>query len=161
EALPRIGVVTARSVLDWRVLGFALAASVAAGIVSGVLPAWQMFRTASNAALQATNAAASSMRRLTARSALVVAELGLAPMVVVGAGLLIRTSLAMRSVDPGFDPERVVTMRMAVTGTKFETRDGITSLARDGIARLEAVPGVVRASTTCCMPLETVWQLPF
>jgi len=68
---------------------------------------------------------------------------------------------AMRSVDPGFDPNDVLTMRMSVTGTKFETRDGIAELAREGLTRVQQVPGVVRASTTCCMPLETVWQLPF
>jgi predicted permease len=101
------------------------------------------------------------MRWLTGRASLVVVELGLALVLVVGAGLLIRTSLAMRSVDPGFDSNHVLTMRMSVTGTKFETRDGIATLAREGLARLQAVPGVIRASTTCCMPLETVWQLPF
>jgi len=52
-------------------------------------------------------------------------------------------------------------MRMAVSGTRFETRAGISELARAGVDRVQAIPGVVRASTTCCMPLETVWQLPF
>jgi predicted permease len=50
---------------------------------------------------------------------------------------------------------------MAVTGTRFDTRAGIGELARAGVDRVQAIPGVVRASTTCCMPLETVWQLPF
>jgi predicted permease len=75
--------------------------------------------------------------------------------------LLILTSLALRRVDPGFRPENVMTMRMAVSGTRFETRAGISELARAGVERLQAIPGVARASTTCCMPLETVWQLPF
>ena len=88
-------------------------------------------------------------------------ELSLALMLVVGAGLLIRTSLAMRSVDPGFDATHVLTLRMSVTGTTFETRDGLRELAREGMTRMQQVPGVMRASTTCCMPLETVWQLPF
>jgi predicted permease len=161
EAIPRIGDAARSGVLDGRVLGFALVVSLAAGIVSGLLPAWHVFRTLSHSALQETNAPASGMRWLTGRAALVVIELGLALVLVVGAGLLIRTSLAMRSVDPGFDPNHVLTMRMSVTGTKFETRDGIATLAREGLARLQAVPGVIRASTTCCMPLETVWQLPF
>jgi putative ABC transport system permease protein len=50
---------------------------------------------------------------------------------------------------------------MAVSGTRFDTRAGISELARAGVERLQGIPGVVRASTTCCMPLETVWQLPF
>jgi len=161
EAIPRIGGAAGTSLLDWRVLGFASMGSVGAGIVSGLLPAWHAFRALSHSVLQHTTASASGMRWLTGRAALVLTELGLALVLVVGAGLLIRTSLAMRSVDPGFDPNHVLTMRMSVTGTKFETRDGIAELAREGITSLQQVPGVIRASTTCCMPLETVWQLPF
>jgi len=91
----------------------------------------------------------------------VVGELALAVILVVGATLLILTSLALQRVDPGFVAENVITMRMAVSGTQFETRAGISELARAGVERVQAIPGVVRASTTCCMPLETVWQLPF
>jgi hypothetical protein len=80
---------------------------------------------------------------------------------VVAAALLIRTSMAMRAVDAGFDAHNVVTMRTAVTATRFETRAGIAELTRDGPAEIRAVPGVVSATAACCMPLETVWQLPF
>jgi predicted permease len=69
--------------------------------------------------------------------------------------------VALRQVDPGFKADNVITMRMAVSGTRFDTRAGISELARAGVERVQAIPGVVRASTTCCMPLETVWQLPF
>ena len=161
EALPRLGDAAGRGLVDGRVLSFTLVVSIAAGIVSGLLPAWHLFRALSRSTLQTTNAPASGMRWLTGRAGLVITELSLALMLVVGAGLLIRTSLAMRSVDPGFDPDPVLTLRMSVTGTKFETRDGIAELARAGLARVQEVPGVIRASTTCCMPLETVWQLPF
>lgn len=161
EALPRLGAAAGRGLLDWRVLSFALMVSIAAGIVSGLLPAWHVFRALSHSTLLATNASISGMRWLSGRGGLVLIELSLALMLVIGAGLLIRTSLAMRSIDPGFDPHGVLTMRMSVTGTRFETRDGIAELARDGLTRVQQVPGVIRASTTCCMPLETVWQLPF
>jgi predicted permease len=90
-----------------------------------------------------------------------VSEIALALMLLVGAGLLIRTSLALRAVKPGFDTHDVLTMRMSVSGTPFERRDGIARLTRQGLDRVLAVPGVNAASTTCCMPLETVWQLPF
>ncbi len=95
------------------------------------------------------------------RATLVVIEVALALMLVVGAALLIRTSLALGAVDAGFDAHHVVTMRTSVTATRFETRDGIAALTREGAAQIRAVAGVAAATATCCMPLETVWQLPF
>jgi predicted permease len=64
-------------------------------------------------------------------------------------------------VNPGFDPRGVLTLRMSIGDTPFETRAGIEQLTRDGVAQLRAIPGVIAASTTCCVPFETVWQLPF
>jgi predicted permease len=92
---------------------------------------------------------------------LVVGEVALALMLVFGAALLLRTSIALRSVDAGFDAHNVLTMRTSVTATRFETRAGIAELTRDGAAQIRAVPGVLAATAACCMPLETVWQLPF
>src|SRR5438034_6459107 len=100
-------------------------------------------------------------RRTRARGTLVVTEVAMALMLVVGAALLIRTSLALRAVDAGFDASHVVTMRTSVAATRFETRAGIEMLTRDAAAGIRAVPGVVSATAACCMPLETVWQLPF
>jgi predicted permease len=159
--IPRIGEGGAAVALDWHVLGFTLLLSVATGLVCGLIPAWRVSRVNLNATLQQTHAADSGLRRVTGRSILVTSEVALAVILVVAAGLLIRSSLATRLIDPGFDRENVLTMRMAVTGTRFDRRDGITELAQNGIAQAQAVPGVLRASTTCCMPLETVWQLPF
>jgi predicted permease len=161
EALPRIGDVGSAVTLDWWVLGFALLISVGTGVVCGLLPAWHVARTHQNSMLQLTNASDPGVRRGTGRAILVVSEIGLAVVLVVATGLLIRTSLALRAIDPGFDADRVLTMRMSVTGTRFERRDGIAELAQKGLVQVRAVPGVVQASTTCCMPLETVWQLPF
>jgi predicted permease len=91
----------------------------------------------------------------------VVVEVALALMLLIGAALLIRTSLALRAVDAGFDARNVVTMRTSVTATRFETRTGIAQLTHEGATQVRAVPGVVAATASCCMPLETVWQLPF
>ncbi len=160
-ALPRIGEGGAAVTLDWRVLGFVALISVATGVVFGLLPTRHIGRGDLNALLQRTNTATSSRGRISPRALFVVGQLALSVVLVIGAALLVRTSFALRAVDPGFNREQVLTMRMAVTGTQFETRDGISSLARQGIERVEAIPGVKRASTACCMPLESVWQLPF
>src|SRR5262249_50445866 len=101
-------------------------------------------------------------RRHTRRRAMLVGgEVALALMLLVGAMLLIRSSVALRSVNTGFDPVNVITTRTSVTSTRFETRDGLTELTRLGLEQLRSLPGVVSASATCCMPVETVWQLPF
>src|SRR5439155_17634600 len=143
---------------DWRVLTFTLIVSIATGVVFGLLPALQTARTDLYIALKRTGiAAVSGFRRTSGRAMLVVLEIALALMLVIGAALLIRTSVALRAVRPGFDSRNLLTLRMSVAGTRFETRDGISELARDGRERLRALPGVAAASTTCCMPLETVW----
>ena len=160
--IPRIGESGAAVSVDWRVLGFALLISIVTGVLFGLMPSRYLRGSDLNPLLQhSTIGTGARGRRLNARAMFVVGELALAVILVVGAALLIQTSLALRRVDPGFEPENVITMRMAVSGTRFETRAGISELARAGVERVQAIPGVVRASTTCCMPLETVWQLPF
>jgi predicted permease len=160
-SIPRIGEGGAAVALDWRVFGWVALVSVSTGVVFGLLPLRQSGRTDLTAALQHRTAETRRRRRLTSRGLFVIGQLALSVILVTGAALLVRTSLALQRVDPGFRSDHVLTMRMAVTGTPFETRDGITELTRDGIERVESIPGVVRASTACCMPLETVWQLPF
>jgi predicted permease len=160
-ALPRIGEGGAGVTLDWRVIGFVALVSVATGVIFGLLPTRHLGRGDLNAVLQRANTSTGPRGRMSPRALFVVGQLALSVVLVIGAALLVRTSFALRAVDPGFNREQVLTMRMAVTGTQFETRDGISSLVRQGVDRVEAIPGVTRASTTCCMPLETVWQLPF
>ena len=161
-SISRIGEAGAAVTVDWRVLGFALLISIATGVLFGLVPSRHVGGPELNPLLQlATSGRGASRRRFDARAIIVVAELALAVILVVGATLLVLTSMALRRIDPGFKSENVLTMRMAVSGTRFETRAGISELARAGVDRVQSIPGVVRASTTCCMPLETVWQLPF
>src|SRR5207248_1156206 len=130
-------------------------------IAFGLLPALHAARVDLVAAMKRTTASGLGVRGSTAGRVLVAIEMALAVMLLVGAALLIRTSLALRSVDAGFDASQVVTMRTSVTATRYETRTGIEQLTRESAAAIRAVPGVVSATATCCMPLETVWQLPF
>jgi putative ABC transport system permease protein len=160
-AIPRIGEAGAAVSVDWRVLAFALLMSLGTGVCFGLMPSRYLGGSDLNPLLQHSTNGSGRGRRFNARAMLVIGEVALAVILVVGASLLILTSLALRRVDPGFNPNNVITMRMAVSGTRFDTRAGISELARAGVERLQGIPGVVRASTTCCMPLETVWQLPF
>jgi predicted permease len=80
--------------------------------------------------------------------------MALAIVLLVGAGLLIRTFLALHQVPPGFDPHNVLTMNTALTGTQFEKTATITEAARRIIERIEALPGVEAAAATDYLPLE-------
>lgn len=79
----------------------------------------------------------------------------------IGAALLIRTSLALQSIDPGFEPRHLLTMRMSVSGSRFDTADRMRTLLAAAREEAGSVPGVTAVGAGCCMPLETVWQLPF
>jgi hypothetical protein len=87
--------------------------------------------------------------------------MALALVLLVGAALLIRTFLAIREVNPGFDAHNVLTMRMSLTGPQFESVAGVAQLVRDGVRRIRALPGVETAGFTCCVPLEGGFGLPF
>ena len=78
-----------------------------------------------------------------------------------GSALLIRTTLALRAVDPGYDANNVLTMRMSLSGSRFLQSGGVEQMVRDGRDRLQALPGVEPASATCCVPLEGGYGLPF
>ena len=75
--------------------------------------------------------------------------------------MLIRTSLALAAVKPGFDAQHVLTMRMSLAGQRFLKSAAIEQLVRDGTERIRALPGVLSASATCCVPLEGGYGLPF
>lgn len=161
-SLPRIGSHGSAVVLDWRVAAFTLALAIGVTVVCGLIPALRVSRRDRQAAadLSGSNAGAGVVpNRL--HAVLVTGEIALALTLLVGAWLLIRSSLNLRAVDPGYETHNVLTMRMSMAGTSFQTRAGIEQLTRRGIQAVEHVSGVEVASTTCCMPLETVWQLPF
>jgi len=160
DPISRIASAGIGTMFDWRVLAFTIAMSALATLAFGLLPALQCARTDVQGAMKGV-VRGSDVARPRSRALLVVGEIALAVVLVIGAALLTRTFLALRAVNPGFTSDHVLTMRMSVSGTRFDTRNGIEALTRDGDARVRAVAGVQAASTTCCMPLEIVWQLPF
>jgi predicted permease len=89
-----------------------------------------------------------------ARSFLVIAEIALALVLLTGAGLLIRTFWALRTVDPGFDAHNVLTMEMSVGGTRFETPATLGRLIENADRRLRNLPGVVAAAAAFSLPLS-------
>jgi predicted permease len=160
--LPRLGDAGSLMGLDWRVVGFTLALSLITGIVFGLVPALVGSRTDLNTIIKDSGSrSGSGFRQNKTRSVLVVVEVGLAVVLLVGAALLIRTSLALNSVEPGFDPRNVVVMRTSLSGSSYLTAAGVEQTARNALERIRAIPGVASATATCCGPLQGGYGLPF
>jgi hypothetical protein len=85
---------------------------------------------------------------------LVIAEMALAIVLLIGAGLLIRTFSALHSVNPGFNPHNVLTMDTSLTGSHFNKTAAIAEMTRQTIERMEATPGLETAAATSYLPLE-------
>jgi predicted permease len=160
--LPRIGEDGALVGLDWRVLTFAIVVSIATGVIFGLFPALQGARTDLTTTLKETaGRSGTGFRQNKARSVLVVTEVALAVVLLVGSALLIRTAIALNHVDPGFDPGNVLTMRMSLTDPRYQKSEAVSLMVRDASERLRAIPGVVEATATCCVPLQGGYGLPF
>ena len=148
--------------LDWRVLVFTILISLLTGVLFGLIPALTASRSDLSATLRESGArSGSGLRQNKVRSLLVIAEMGLALILLVGAALLIRTFAALRSVDPGFNTHNVLTMNMSITGPRFQKTAGVAELVDEARRHVEAIPGVEAMATTCCLPLQGGLGLPF
>jgi putative ABC transport system permease protein len=160
--LPRIGEAGALVGLDWRVLAFTMVLSLATGLIFGLIPAIQGSKTDLTSTLKETGGrSGTGFRQNKTRSILVVVEVALALTLLVGSALLIRSAVALAQVEPGFDPNNVLTMRMSLTGPQYASSQAVDLLIRNGADRLKTVPGVLNAAATCCVPLEGGFGLPF
>lgn len=160
--IPRIGETGAGVGMDWRVLIFTLVISLLTGIFFGLFPAIGASRPDLNSTLkESSNRAGTGFRQNKARSLLVISEVSLALILLIGSALLIRTFVALHTVDPGFNPHHVLTMYMSLTGDRFQKTAGVAQLVQLGRERLNAIPGVEASASTCCLPLEGGFGLPF
>ncbi|RXS98227.1 ABC transporter permease [Silvibacterium dinghuense] len=160
--IPRVGEGGADLGLDWRVLLFTLGVSLLTGILFGLFPALGAARPDLNTTLkESSNRSGTGFRQGMARSLLVVSEVSLALVLLIGAALLIRTYMALRAVQPGFDTHHVLTMEMSVVGDHFSKTAAVAQLVRNGRERVNAIPGVEESASTCCLPLEGGFGLPF
>jgi predicted permease len=160
--LPRVGEAGESVALDWRVLLFTVGIALFTCLLFGLLPALRGAHTDLNLTIkESANRSGSGFRQNKARTTLVIAEVALAVVLLVGAGLLIRTAVAIYSVNPGFDTKHVLTMRMSLANGQYNTSAAIEQMIHRVDERLNAIPGVELASATCCIPLEGGYGLPF
>ncbi len=160
--IPRIGIHGAAVATDWRVVTFTILLSLATGILFGLIPALEGARVDLNATLkEGGERSVTSRRQNKTRSLLVIGETALALVLLVVAALLIRTFVALRSVNPGFDAHNVLTLRMSLAGSRFMKTADVNQLVRDAIQRLQALPGVAAAGASYALPLEGAFGVPF
>ena len=160
--IPRIGPHGAMVAMDWRVLAFAVLIALSTGLLFGLFPALLASRTDLNSSLKENSGrSGTGAHSNKTRSLLVTSEISLALILLIGSALLIRTFVALRGIDPGLNPHNVLTMRMSLSGPRFEHSSQVGSLIRDGVQRLEALPGVARAGATYVVPLEQMFGVPF
>ncbi len=135
--------------------------SLITSLLFGLIPALQSSRAELGLTLKESGGrSGSGFRQNKARTMLVVAQLALAVVLVTGAGLLIRTTLALADVKPGFDASNVLTLKMSFSGARYQTSAAVENMVRDGVERVKTVPDVALASAACCIPLEGGYSLP-
>jgi putative ABC transport system permease protein len=141
--------------LDGSVLGFTLAIAVATGLLAGLVPGWRLANTDVNEALkQGAGRTGSDSGGTHTRSVLVVAEVALSLVLMVGAGLMIRTLWALHQVDTGCDAKNVETMSLSVPPTKYAGPAEESTALNQILNRLRALPGVTAAAGTDALPLQ-------
>jgi predicted permease len=150
KAVPRLAEIR----LDWRVLMFALGASLLTGIVFGVLPALTSARVNLNETLKegGRDAVAGASQRT--RGALVAAEVALALVVLVSAGLLVKSFWRLQQVNPGFDATRLTTMLVWLTEEKYADIAASRTFIRELNARLEKLPGTEGVAISNDLPIR-------
>ena len=154
--LPRLGPDGVAVGMDWRVMIFALALSLATGILFGWLPAVSASRIDLNSFLKDGGpSAGAGIRRNRIRAALAAGQAALAVVLLIGSALLIRTFVALYSVNTGLDLSNVTTMRMRMTRPEFAKAARVAGAMQDGLQRIRALPGVESATATYFIPLET------
>ena len=147
--------------LDWRVLAFTFAVSVATGIVFGLIPALHASKLDLNSALKDESGAVKGSRgRALLRSALVVGQVTVSLVLLIFAGLAVRSLRNATSMDPGFNPRNVVVATIAPRLSSYGETKG-RAFFRELLARLNALPGVESASMTANLPLTLSVALSF
>jgi putative ABC transport system permease protein len=140
--------------LDARVLGFSLLISVLTGVLFGLAPALQAAKPMLNEVLKDSGRGSSGgLGRSRLLGALVVAEIALALVLLVGAGLMIRSLQRLQAVNPGFNSERLLTMRFSLPPQKYP-REQIGVFNQQLRERLRALPGVRAAALSSDLPLS-------
>lgn len=151
--------------LDLPVLSFTAVTSLLAAVLFGLVPAWRAMRPRLNDAFHDSSRSTSlspTARRVS--NVMVAAEVALALMLLVGAGLLIRSFVALTSVDPGYRTSGIVAAHVALPASRYAPAASKKQFFDDLVTRVSAIPGVDRASAVSALPMSPLgvqFELPF
>jgi len=146
--------------IDGRVLAFTFAVSVLTGVIFGVAPAFRVAAVDLNTSLKAGGRASQgaggfNTARHGLRNLLVVAELALSLMLLTGAGLLIRSFIRLQSVSPGFNPDHLISMRIAASGPKYREDKPVIQFYQQVGERISRLPGVKAQGGVSALPFTS------
>jgi len=149
ETLPRVNEIS----LDWQVMAFALGLAILTGAICGLAPAFAAIRTSVNDTLKEggrTGTSGGGHARL--RSALVVAEIAVALVLLAASGLLLRSFEKMREVDLGFRPDHTLVAAYSLPRKQYTTQPQVDQFNHELVRRLQALPGVTSVGLTSLLP---------
>jgi putative ABC transport system permease protein len=138
---------------DVRVFAFTLALTVITGLVFGLAPALQASRIDLNERLKEGGRTGSGASHNRLRSLMMVSEIALSFMLLVGAGLLMKSFMRLREISPGFNADNVLTMRVSLLPAKYPEGEPRVQLLRQTVEHLKAIPGVQSAGAVLSLPL--------
>jgi putative ABC transport system permease protein len=139
--------------IDLRVLAFTLGVSVLTGVLFGLIPALQLSRPDLNNALKEAARGSTGGRSRNVRNLFAIAEVSLALVLLVGAGLMIRSFMRLESVEMGFNPQNLLTMRLALPMKKYPEPHQVVEFYKQAQERLAALPGVQAVGAISYLPL--------
>ena len=149
--------------LDWRILVFLFGISLATGLLFGLFPALRVSHFDVNAVLkESSGRSGTGFKHSRVRGLLVISEIALAVILLAGAALMIRTFAGLRSVKSGIDPSNLLTLRTAISGSRYGSTAQVENMVRQATERIQALPGVRVASCAVTVPMDQVGiDLPF
>jgi predicted permease len=158
QSVPRMGDVT----IGLTALVFTFLVCVLSSILFGLAPALRVSRVDVQAALQDTSRTSAGVSAIWGRGnnlrrSLVVAEIALCAMMLIGAGLLIRSFVRVSEVNPGFDPHNVLTLELTMTGQRYNDKQAVLAAYHELRQRLENLPGVTSAGAVTSLPLSQMF----
>jgi putative ABC transport system permease protein len=149
--IPRLGEIQVNA----RVLGFALLVALGTGLLFGLAPGLQILSQDVQSALREGGTAHTAGRvRSRLRGALIVGEVAVSLLLLVGAGLMMRTFVNLAAVDPGFNPDRTLAAHVVIPSTKYREPSQVAAFYRQVLERIDSVPGVASAGAVFSLPLH-------
>jgi putative ABC transport system permease protein len=140
--------------LDGWALGFSLLTSIGTGLLFGLVPALQVSRPDMNEALkEGSRSASGSIRRNKTRSLFVVSQVAICLVLLIGAGLMIKSFGKLVGVSPGFNPENVLAMNISISGSRYAGSEQVVGFYQRALEQLSSLPGVQSAAAITGVPM--------